>query len=116
MRGIARDLAAVHAVVTEPWSARPLKSHLFVQAGMGSLAAAMADGLRAIMASSARVVVEPDAAACVGAALAAERPVPVLGIRDTAAEMPSCGEASAPALAVLLRHGAAAVAVPRPAG
>lgn len=37
------------------------------------------------------------------------------GTLDTAAEMLSCGEASAPALAILLRHGAAAVVVPEAA-
>ncbi|HJU19041.1 MAG TPA: pyridoxal-phosphate dependent enzyme, partial [Stellaceae bacterium] len=91
-------------------------THLFVQAGVGGLAAAMANGLHAAMALPARVVVvEPDAAACVGAALAAGRSVPVLGTLGTAAEMLSCGEVSAPALAVLLHHGAAAVAVPEAA-
>lgn len=107
--GVAAD--EIRAQLAEAGHDAP--THLFVQAGVGGLAAAMAEGLRAVMAAPARVVVvEPDAAACVGAALAAGRPVPVPGALDTAAEMLSCGEASAPALAVLLRHGAAAVAVP----
>lgn len=61
------------------------------------------------------VVVGPETAACVAAALAAGRPVPVPGTPETAAEMLSCGEASAPVLALLLRRGAAAVPVPEDA-
>jgi diaminopropionate ammonia-lyase len=52
-------------------------THVFVQAGVGGLAAAIAAGLT-----------------------------------DWLAEMLSCGEASAPALAVLRRHGALAMTVP----
>ncbi len=88
-------------------------THLFVQAGVGGLAAAMAAGLHEVMASPARIVVaEPSAAACVAAALEAGHPVPVPGGLETAAEMLSCGLASASALAILRGHGAAAMAVP----
>ena len=87
-------------------------THLFVQAGVGGLAAAMATGLHAGMAAPARiVVVEPGGAACVGAALGAGRPVAVPGSLETAAEMLSCGEASALALAILRRHGVEAMTV-----
>ena len=87
-------------------------THLFVQAGVGGLAAALADRLRPLLASPARVVVtEPAAAACVAAGLAAGRAMPVPGSLETAAEMLSCGEASAPALAILRRHGAVAIPV-----
>jgi diaminopropionate ammonia-lyase len=90
--------------------ARP--THLFVQAGVGGLAAAMAAGLSGWLAApGVIVVVEPENVACVGAALAANRPVRLTGALDTAAEMLSCGEASAPALAVLQRCGARALAV-----
>lgn len=79
---------------------------------MGGLAAAMADGLSAVMSPPARViVVEPKDAACVTAALEAGRPVAVGGTLETAAEMLSCGEASAPALRLLRRFGAEALAV-----
>jgi diaminopropionate ammonia-lyase len=91
---------------------QPRPTHIFVQAGVGGLAAAMADGLAAWMASPALVVVvEPEAVACVAAALAANRPVRLDGDLQTSAEMLSCGEASAPALAVLRRHDARAVTV-----
>jgi diaminopropionate ammonia-lyase len=87
-------------------------THLFVQAGVGGLAAALADGLRGHMAGDRRVVVvEPKQAACVAAALMAGRAVRVPGDLETAAEMLSCGVASAPALRILLRHAATAIAV-----
>ncbi|HYH46992.1 MAG TPA: pyridoxal-phosphate dependent enzyme [Thermoanaerobaculia bacterium] len=91
-------------------SERP--THLFVQAGVGGLAAAMAEGLRDHLAEPRRiVVVEPDQAPCVAAALAAGRVERVNGDLDTSAEMLACGEASAPALRLLLRHGATALLV-----
>lgn len=87
-------------------------THLFVQAGVGGLAAAMAEGLdRRMRAPGALLVVEPEAAACVAAALAAGRPVRIPGDLHTSADMLSCGLASAPALAILLRHGARSVVV-----
>jgi diaminopropionate ammonia-lyase len=90
--------------------ARP--THLFVQAGVGGLAAAMAAGLSGWLAAPGLiVVVEPNNVACVGAALAANRPVRLAGALDTGAEMLSCGEASAPALAVLQSCAAQAIAV-----
>jgi diaminopropionate ammonia-lyase len=49
--------------------------------------------------------------ACVGAALAAGVAIRLDGDHETSAEMLSCGEASTPALAVLQRHKARAVAV-----
>jgi diaminopropionate ammonia-lyase len=88
-------------------------THLFVQAGVGGLAAAMAKELAGWMAQPAvTVVVEPEGVACVAAALAADGPVRLTGNLETSAEMLSCGEASAPALMVLRRHGARAVTVP----
>jgi diaminopropionate ammonia-lyase len=87
-------------------------THLFVQAGVGGLAAALAEGVRGQMAGDRRVVVvEPDKAACVAAALRAGRAVRVPGDLKTSAEMLSCGVASAPAVRLLLRHGAAAITV-----
>lgn len=87
-------------------------THLFVQAGVGGLAAAMAEGLRNYMAEPRRiVVVEPGQAPCVAAALAAGQVERVNGDLETSAEMLACGEASAPALRLLLRHGATALLV-----
>jgi diaminopropionate ammonia-lyase len=87
-------------------------SHVFVQAGVGGLAAAMACGLRQILQSPGQLlVVEPQAAPCVALALEAGHPVSVPGDLRTCAEMLSCGLASAPALEVLLRHAVASVLV-----
>lgn len=91
-------------------------THLFVQAGVGGLAAALAEGLAEVMTSEGRVVVvEPEAAACVAAALRAGRPVRIAGDLVTSAEMLACGEASAPAVRILLKHGVKSVAVPESA-
>jgi len=94
----------------EEGRARP--SHLFVQAGVGGLAAAMADGLMDFAQEPKRLlVVEPQAAACVAQALAEGYPVRIPGDLHTSAEMLSCGLASAPALRILQRHEARSILV-----
>ena len=87
-------------------------THAFVQAGVGGLAAAVADGLQDWMAPPAIiVVVEPETAACVTAALQQHNAPRLSGDLHTAAEMLSCGEASAPAMTILRRHRAQAITV-----
>jgi diaminopropionate ammonia-lyase len=87
-------------------------THLFVQAGVGGLAAALARGLNLSPDKRCRVVVvEPSEVACVGLALRLGRIERMSGELNTAAEMLSCGEASAPALRILQQHQAAALAV-----
>ncbi|UWU67782.1 pyridoxal-phosphate dependent enzyme [Bradyrhizobium sp. NC92] len=87
-------------------------THAFIQAGVGGLAAAIAEGLSGWLAPPGHIVtVEPESAACVAPALAAGRPIRVKGDLRTSAEMLSCGRASAPAVAVLRRHGARAITV-----
>lgn len=115
---VVADVMAGYGVIASEVRAQladaghPPPTHLFVQAGVGGFAAAMADGLHAVLAPPARVVaVEPSAAACLTAALAAGLPVMVPGALDTAAEMLSCGKASAPALAILRHYGAEALPV-----
>lgn len=81
-------------------------THLFLQAGVGGFAAAIAQALPGRVA-----VVEPQSAACVAAALAAGRIVTIAGDLATAAGMLSCGEASASAMAILRRRAAQAVTV-----
>lgn len=89
-----------------------MPTHIFVQAGVGGLAAAMAAGLKARLREPAQLlVVEPQAAACVAAGLRAGRPVQVTGNLATCAEMLSCGTASAGALEILQAHGARSVVV-----
>ena len=87
-------------------------SHMFIQAGVGGLAAAMADGFHEHMQSPARLlVVEPESAGCVARALSEGHPSLVPGDLHTSAEMLACGLASAPALEILLRHDAQPVLV-----
>ncbi|RNF86263.1 pyridoxal-phosphate dependent enzyme [Montanilutibacter psychrotolerans] len=87
-------------------------THAFVQAGVGGLAAAVADGMRDISSPPGRLlVVEPEAAACVAQALVHGQAVQVPGDLHTVADMLSCGVASAPAIPVLRQYGAKAVAV-----
>ena len=82
-------------------------SHMFVQAGVGGLAAAMVEGLHDLLRDPARfLVVEPESAACVASALADGTPTRIAGDLETSAGMLSCGVASAPALDILRRFGA----------
>ncbi len=77
-------------------------THVFVQAGVGGLAAAMVNDLKDWLAPPARfIAVEPDQAACLTAALEAGKPVRIPGALKTVGDMLACGEASAPALEVL---------------
>lgn len=87
-------------------------SHLFVQAGVGGLAAAMTKAFAELMTRPPSiVVVEPAEADCVRRALASGKPELVPGELDTAAEMLACGLASAHAVALLKKHGAKAIVV-----
>lgn len=87
-------------------------THLFIQAGVGGLAAALAHGLCETHGQLCRVVVvEPERAACVGHALKLGRIERLPGDLQTAAEMLSCGEASAPAVEILRRAKADAITV-----
>lgn len=87
-------------------------THVFVQAGVGGLAAAMAEGLQDWMAAPATIVaVEPEKSACVTAAFAQGRVIRIPGDLETVAEMLSCGEASAPAMEILRRRSVRTVTV-----
>lgn len=80
--------------------ARP--THVFVQAGVGGLAAALVNDLGGWLAPPARfIAVEPAQAACLTAALEAGKPVRIPGALKTVGDMLACGEASAPALEIL---------------
>jgi diaminopropionate ammonia-lyase len=112
---VVADVMAGYAVMAAEIRAQAAETptHLLVQAGVGGLAAAVAHGLAPWFAAPGTLLVtEPETAPAVAHALHAGRPVRVPGDLDTGAEMLACGEASAPALAVLRRHGAHAVLVP----
>jgi diaminopropionate ammonia-lyase len=87
-------------------------THLFVQAGVGGLAAALARGLcETHRLECCVIVVEPERVDCVGQALRQGRIERLAGDLHTAAEMLSCGEASAPAVEILRRVGAVGMSV-----
>lgn len=87
-------------------------THVFVQAGVGGLAAAMCEGIGNRLASPRRfIVVEPEHAACVRHALAFGKIERIRGSLETTAEMLSCGRASASAMAVLQQHRASCLTV-----
>lgn len=113
---VVNDVMAGYAIMTDELiaqfrQAKDWPTHLFVQAGVGGLAAAMAEGLSDGNVRPRLCVVEPERAACVARALAVGKPVRIEGDLETSAEMLSCGLASAPALEILLRRGAASVLV-----
>jgi diaminopropionate ammonia-lyase len=86
-------------------------THIFVQAGVGGLAATMIT-LKPWMAGPAEfIVAEPERAACVAAGMAEGRPVRISLERATSAAMLACGQASAPALKLLRRHAARSMTV-----
>src|SRR5262249_10733944 len=87
----------------------PPPTPLFVQAGFGGLAATIARGLAQLGCRT--VVVEPDRAACVGAALRLRGIERLGGDLESVAEMLACGEASAPAVEILSEHQAQAMAI-----
>lgn len=102
---IVQDVMSGYATMTDEINAQLAAngmtvSHQFIQAGVGGLAAAMAQGLP----KAKLAIIEPEQAACVAPALAAGRVVRIEGSLHTCAEMLACGEASAPALAILQRH------------
>ena len=84
-----------------------LPTHVFVQAGVGGLAAALAGHFWEVLgpARPRIVVVEPERADCVLRSVAAGRPAPVPGSPDTFMACLAAGEISAPAW-VILRHAA----------
>lgn len=114
---VVRDVMAGYRILTRELAlqlqaAGDTPTHMFVQAGVGGLAAAMAEGLgEKLREPAALVVVEPETAACVGQALQTGRIERFKGDLHTSAEMLSCGEASAPAVSVLRRHNARSVQV-----
>jgi diaminopropionate ammonia-lyase len=92
---------------------RDCPTHLFVQAGVGGLAAALVEGLQSLLRAPKKfLIVEPESAACVTRALAVGKPELIAGDLQTSAEMLASGVASAPALRILQRHPVHAVLVP----
>ncbi len=118
----AYDLTTRHVIqgygvmileILEQLAERPGVSHVFVQAGVGGFAAAVA-GVLADVYGAARprlVVVEPEAAACVLESALSGRPTKVSGNLRTAMAMLSTGEASPVAWPVLQLRADAFIAI-----
>jgi diaminopropionate ammonia-lyase len=104
---VVADVMAGYSLITDELRSQleRLPTHVIVQAGVGGLAAAVAQGLAAIRI----IVAEPATAACVSAGLRARRPVQIAGDLQTCADMLACGLASAPALEILMRHEATSI-------
>ena len=111
-REIPRDVMAGYAVMAaealEQWQSPP-PTHVFLQAGVGGLAAAVCGYLwQTLGAERPRfVVVEPDKAACLFASAAEGRAATIGGDLDTVMAGLAAGETSLIAWD-LLRHGAEA--------
>jgi diaminopropionate ammonia-lyase len=84
-----------------------MPTHVFVQGGVGGLAAAVAGSFAEALGQErpTLVVVEPRAAACLMASARVGVPTPIGGELTTVMEMLSCGEAS-PVAWSILRHRA----------
>ncbi len=88
-------------------------SHVFIQGGVGGVAAAVAAQLRAGGAGGARLVVaEPEAAACLLASAQAGKPTVIEGELDTLMAGLACGEPSLLAWQELERSAFAFMALP----
>jgi diaminopropionate ammonia-lyase len=88
-------------------------THVFVQGGVGGMAAAVAVQLRAMCGTAPRLVIaEPERAACLTESLAAGEMRSVPGELDTLMAGLACGEPSLLAWSELERSAFAAIAVP----
>lgn len=94
------------------WTGAP-PTHVFIQGGVGGVAAAVSVHLRTHCRPLPKlVVVEPEAAACLLASARAGKPVAVPGELDTLMAGLACGEPSPLAWAELGRAGFAFMAIP----
>jgi len=88
-------------------------THVFIQGGVGGVAAAVSTRMRArVSPAPAVVVVEPDKAACLLASAEAGAPTAIPGDLDTVMAGLACGEPSLLAWQELERGAAAFMAVP----
>ena len=91
----------------------PPPTHVFIQGGVGGVAAAVSVQMRARLKPAPDVtVVEPERAACLLASAAAGAPTPVGGDLDTIMAGLACGEPSLIAWQELDRAAAAFLAIP----
>lgn len=89
-------------------------THLFLQTGVGGMAAAVAAQSKRRWGAARPVIIlaDPDDSACWVDSFRAGNPTAVTGDLDTLMAGLACGEVSALAWQILIHHGDAAVAVP----
>jgi len=115
-RDIPRQVMAGYSVIASEIlaSMKPPPTHLFVQAGVGGLAASVAARLWMTLGAGRPrlVIVEADRAACVMASLRAGRPRPVEVRQETVMAGLSCGEVSLVAFELLSQAADSVLAIP----
>ena len=114
---IPRDVMQGYRVMAEEaldqWSPGPPPTHVFIQGGVGGVAAAVSVSARTCLdPAPVLVVVEPERAACLLASAAAGAPVVIAGDLHTVMGCLSCGEPSLIAWQELDRAAAAFLAIP----
>lgn len=116
-REVMQGYTLMAAEAIDQLSAGDLPTHLFVQGGVGGLAAAVLAQFWLRFGSDRPrfVVVEPDAAACLDASARADRPTAIEGELDTIMAGLSCGEVSLLAWQVLAKGADDFMTVPDPA-
>jgi diaminopropionate ammonia-lyase len=98
--------------VADQWAGEP-PTHVFVQGGVGGVAAAVSAQMRARFAPAPMLVaVEPDQAACLLASAELGEPTAIAGNLDTLMAGLACGEPSLVAWQELDRGAAAFMAIP----
>ena len=113
---IPRDIMQGYRLMADEalgqWQGAP-PTHVFVQGGVGGMAAAVSVQLRAAGLSPAKlIVVEPERAACLLASAEQGAPATVAGDLDTIMAGLACGEPSLLAWQELSRAAAAFMAIP----
>ena len=113
---VPRDIMQGYRVMPDEalaqWQGAP-PTHVFVQGGVGGMAAAVSVQLRAALAPAPMlVVVEPERAACLLASAEQGAPAVVAGSLDTIMAGLACGEPSLLAWQELSRAAAAFMAIP----
>ncbi|MBS7705680.1 diaminopropionate ammonia-lyase [Chelatococcus asaccharovorans] len=109
---VMQGYTVMGAEIVDQWRGPP-PTHVFVQVGVGGLAAGVAEALwRRWRDELGHIVcVEPEAADCFARSLAAGAPTPISGDLDTLMLCLACGEVSAPAWAVLRPLATAAMTI-----